>query len=91
MRAATDSGGLPFHSFNLQLPEIHAPDLPDVTVGGAELRLRLDESACAAGYETPALEIEVLIAGHLLDAHVSGVADTTVDFNDSNWNSDCRC
>jgi hypothetical protein len=76
---------------DVQLPEIHVPTLLDVNVGGAELGHFLDGSACAAGYETAALEVDVLNAGHLLDAHLSGVADATVDLGDFNWNSDCGC
>ena len=75
----------------VQLPEVHVPGLLDVNVGGAELGHFLNGSACAPGYETAALEVDVLNAGHLLDAHLSGVADATVDLGDSNWNSDCGC
>ena len=66
-------------------------DLLDVTVGGAELGHLLDGgTTCGTGNDNPALQVDVLDGDHLLDAHVSNVADATVDLGGLNGN-DCGC
>ena len=71
--------------------EAFAPDLLGVTVGGAELGHLLDGgTTCGTGNDNPALQVDVLDGDHLLDAHVSNVADATVDLGGLNGN-DCGC
>ena len=61
----------------------HVPGILDVTIGGAELGQLLDGgAACAPGLDGPALEVDVLNSGHLIDAHVSGIADANVDLGE---------
>ena len=69
-----------------------SPVILDVTISGAELGQLLDGGpACAPGLDGPALEVDVVNGAHLIDAHVSGIADANVDLGELNWNSDCGC
>ena len=75
-----------------QPSDVYVPGIVDVSIGGAELGHLLDGgSACAPGFDGPTLEVDVLNSGHLIDAHVSGIADANVDLGELNWNSDCGC